>query len=106
MSYCDQKGANPLNSSCYMWWDSIPLCPNGSEEDIPRLDITCIEVMEKILSLNSLACQESALHGLGHWAYAYPKRVSKIITTYFRQSKRKHADLREYAEKARRGMVQ
>jgi hypothetical protein len=35
--------------------------------------------MEHTLWLNSLACQESALHGLGHWQALYPEQVAGIV---------------------------
>jgi hypothetical protein len=35
--------------------------------------------MATVLDLESLACTESALHGLGHWHRAYPERVEGLI---------------------------
>jgi hypothetical protein len=34
---------------------------------IARLDRAALDVMADALALDAIACQESALHGLGHW---------------------------------------
>lgn len=96
---------NPLNSVCFMWWDIIPLYGKSGQPEREVLDPYCIEVMERTLRLNSIACQEAALHGLGHWAYAYPEKVQPIIDAYLAREKNLPPDLREYALDARRGMV-
>jgi hypothetical protein len=38
--------------------------------------------MEHILGLGSLACQESALHGLGHWQRQHATEVARIIDAF------------------------
>ncbi|MEQ8674821.1 MAG: hypothetical protein RLP44_18135 [Aggregatilineales bacterium] len=96
---------NPLNSICYMWWDVIPLYGKSGDPNREVLDPCCIEVMERTLQLNSIACQESALHGLGHWARAYPEKVQPIIDAYLTREKNLLPDLRDYALAARRGAV-
>ncbi len=35
--------------------------------------------MARTLAIPHLACQEGALHGLGHWQRAYPDRVAAIV---------------------------
>jgi hypothetical protein len=39
------------------------------------LDVELLAVMKEILTLDSLACQESALHGLSHWRHHYSRFV-------------------------------
>jgi hypothetical protein len=82
LSHLDEPGANPLNLVCYMWWDLMPI--SGKPDDPARreLDDAILQVMESTLQLDSLACRESALHGLGHWQHAYPERVGEIIDSF------------------------
>ena len=62
------EGGNPLNRVCYMWWDLLPIGPSPQGTSRVAFDKTILDVMQKTLLLNSPACQEAALHGLGHWA--------------------------------------
>ena len=82
LSHLDEAGANPLNGICYMWWDIIPIY--GKPEDPARkeLDQAILQLMESTLQLDSIACRESALHGLGHWQRKYPERVGEIINNF------------------------
>ena len=96
---------NPLNSICYMWWDIIPLYGKSGEPEREVLDSYCVAVMERTLQLDSIACQEAALHGLGHWAHAYPKHITKIIDAYLERKPKLVGELREYALAAREGGV-
>lgn len=92
---------NPLNTTCHMWWDLFP------SWGTPRRDIddAALAAMISILELDSLACQESALHGLGHWQPAYPDRVGAAIEGLLRSSRHRD-ELRAYAAAAQRGCVQ
>src|SRR5829696_3153302 len=64
LSHRDWAGAAPLNSICYMWWDIMPVYGGPEPQDRERLHVATLDTMGTILSLDSLACQESALHGL------------------------------------------
>lgn len=76
-----QDGTNPLHHVCYIWWDVLPLHyltdkhPDGEE-----LDHAIITVLRRILELDSVACQESALFALADWQ-RYPE-VSKNIADF------------------------
>lgn len=96
---------NPLNSICFMWWDIIPLYGKSGDPSREVLDPHCINVMERTLRLKSIACQEGALHGLGHWKSAYPDRVVKIVDEYLAREIDIDSELREYALAARTGMI-
>ncbi|MBL8550435.1 MAG: hypothetical protein JNJ73_10645 [Hyphomonadaceae bacterium] len=86
----------PLNGFCYMLWDVSPLLSAS-----PRL---ILPVLKSALYNKNVACQESALHGLGHLAYRVPE-AGVIVDEYIRaQSPSGH--LRKYAEAAAAGMVQ
>jgi hypothetical protein len=97
--------ANPLNSICYMWWDIAPLYGKSGDPAREALDDAALEVMEKCLSLPAPACQEGALHGLGHWQHAYPERVTTAINAYLNASASLPPELVAYARNARRGCV-
>jgi len=65
LSHLDEKPESPLNSSCYMWWDIIPIHPSRQRPDWGEFDYHILEVMKAILQIPHDACRESALHGLG-----------------------------------------
>jgi hypothetical protein len=62
--------------------------------------------MEATLAIPHIACQEAALHGLGHWRCAYPERVEAIIGAFLARSRSLSAELEAYAKQARVGRVQ
>lgn len=82
LSHVDEPGANPLNLVCYMWWDLIPIYGKPDEPQRVALDAAILQVMESTLQLDSIACREAALHGLGHWQHEYPERVGAIIDAF------------------------
>ena len=91
-------GADPLNTVCYMWWDIFPV---GRWEAAPlELAPSFLSVMETTLELPSPACQESALHGLGHWSRYYKERCQNIISAFLQRHEQLRPELREYAARA------
>lgn len=95
--------ARPLNTACYMLWDMDGVeCPaiNG---DVDMLDAS-LDVLSFALDTNNWACQESALHGLGHLAMSHGKQTAPVIQTCLRR-RPLPAELRAYAERALRGCV-
>ena len=103
--HLDEPGANTLNSICYMWWDIFPACGHpASPSEIEAYD-ELLAVMQRILALDSLACQESALHGLGHWQMYYPEVVRPAIEDFLARAEMRQ-ELRAYAEHAWHGYVQ
>lgn len=105
LSHLDEPGASPLNMVCYMWWDIIPIGAQPNDPDHAGLDREILAVMESTLHLDSVPCQESALHGLGHWQHYYPQRVGEIIDTFLQNQKTLREELRAYAMSAARGCV-
>ena len=88
LSHLDRDGttpSNPLNTVCYMWWDILPIFGRPAEPAHAGVPDACLEVMRLTLDLDSDACRESALHGLGHWHDAYPRRVETIIDTFLQR---------------------
>jgi hypothetical protein len=83
LSHLDERGASPLNSACYMWWDiiAIPRCrPSGNPKCI-KFDAEVLGVLGRLLAIPHDACRESALHGIGHWSIEFP-RVADIIDEF------------------------
>lgn len=102
----DSEQVNALNRTCYMWWDIIPLYGKAGKPNRDVLDEHCLDVMEKTLKLDSIACQESALHGLGHWRSAYPEHVHQVISDFLNRTKDIDEALKNYALNARDWYVQ
>ncbi len=105
LSHLDEPGAGPLNSVCYMWWDIIPLSGQPDNPEGSEIDRAILGVLESTLQLDSVACRESALHGLGHWQHDYPQRVAEIIDTFLQSQRGLPEALRAYARNAYRGHV-
>lgn len=97
--------ANPLNMVCYMWWDIVPFFGQPAKPEQREWDMLLLDVMRRTLQLESDACREGALHGLGHWQYQYPEEVQRIVDDFLWR----HPDLRpgliSYAKSARGGYV-
>lgn len=106
LGHLDEPGANPLNSVCYMWWDILPICGQPEDPGRNEMDREILGVLESTLQLESDACRESALHGLGHWQPYYPEQVTAIIDAFLQsQEGGLREELRVYARNAYRGCV-
>jgi hypothetical protein len=106
LSHLDEPGAVPLNSACYMWWDIIPLLGQPGVASRKAIDHAALEVMADTLTMDSIACQESALHGLGHWQLYYPSEAMQIIDVFLSGNRNLRPELINYAKSARCGCVQ
>jgi hypothetical protein len=105
LSHLDERGANPLNRVCYMWWDLFPTWGHPESPTEALVDAELLMVMQSVLALDALACQESALHGLGHWHLNYPAEAEEAIDVFLKRQPRLDPRLRQYAFSARRGCV-
>lgn len=105
LSHLDEPGASPLNLVCYMWWDILPIIGQPANPDQVALDQEILGVMESTLQLGSIACQESALHGMGHWHSQYPLQVTKVIDLFLQNQNGLRKELRTYALAADRGCI-
>ena len=97
-------GERPLNSACYMWWDLLRVAPLRRVPGRAAMDDAALAVMRHALQLDAIACHESALHGLGHWAGGYPAEVQTAIDAFLERGD-VHPAIREYARHAREGHV-
>jgi hypothetical protein len=105
LSHCDWVGAAPLNSICYMWWDVMPVYGGPKAQDQAALHRAALETIEAIIGMDSMACQESALHGLGHWHYQYPAETEAIVDRFLASHEHLPEKLRVYAGSARCGCI-
>ncbi len=88
-----------------MRWDLFPTWGQRESSTEAVVDAELLAVMQRVLALNSLACQESALHGLGHWQRRCPAVVEETIDMYLKHELGLDPRLRQYAFSARRGCV-
>lgn len=98
-------GANPLDTICYMWWDTYPLGGNPADAAGDRLHHAALDVMARTLSLESDACRENALHGLGHWSLHYGDETARIIDAFLARTPGLRPELHRYALAARGGCI-
>jgi hypothetical protein len=105
LSHLDEPGAGPLNLVCYMWWDILPVAGNPDDPARKEMDQALLQVMDAALQLDSIACQESALHGLGHWHLHYPNLVEEIIQGFLQRNTVLAENLETYALSALKGCV-
>jgi hypothetical protein len=99
------SGLSVLNDICFMWWHVLPVHGEPNDPRRIKIDQAVLAVLREILSMDSLACQESALHGLGHWSYYYRTKVRPIIENYLAHMP-DNPTLRAYATLAADGSVQ
>jgi len=105
LSHIDERGANALNSSCFMWWDLLrfTLWTNSTS-----LNAEIIATLSLILTIPHDACREGALHGIGHLRHNYPEyeqQLSGIIDELLAGTPGLRPELIAYAEQARRGEI-
>ena len=99
------EAGQPLNTCCYMWWDEFPCIALPDDPDRELLNGAALDVMRRTLRLDSPACQEAALHGLGHWSRYHPTEVEAAIDGYLADGREKRLELIAYAQSARCGCV-
>jgi hypothetical protein len=105
LSHLSETEAASLNGVCYMWWDGFPCLALAGDPNLPTMQETALRAMARILGFKSLACQESALHGLGHWQRDHDRQVSAIIDGFLDANPDIDTRLIRYANSARCGCV-
>lgn len=99
------SAANPLNDTCYMWFDLIGL-DHLDKRPLPgRRLAVAVETLGRILAIPHIACQESAIHGLGHVAQADPAMARPALDRILRGGQGVPSELRAFAEAAREGRM-
>lgn len=105
LGHLSREGDSPT-FACYMWWDVIPIVPEMGHPEQELINDVVIEVLQQILRIDSEACMESALHGLGHWQIFLPQRTEPIVLDFLKSRENISNDLRSYAKGALYGQVQ
>ncbi|HEX6014034.1 MAG TPA: hypothetical protein VFY87_20010 [Geminicoccaceae bacterium] len=105
LSHRGEADAGTLNCVCYMWWDGFPCLALPDDPHRAALHQAALRTMERTLALDSPACQESALHGLGHWQRDHPGEVAATVDAFLAASPDLDPRLSAYARAARCGCV-
>lgn len=106
LGHLSEVPEQPLNMLCYMWWDIIVLEETGDSRLDREFFEALIEAMGRILAIPQAACQEGALHGLGHWGEHAPARAEALIDAYLAENRAARPELVAYARAARTGCIQ
>ena len=95
----------PLNGVCYMWWDTVPALAAPDDPNHKPMNAAMLDLWRHALSLDSIACQESALHGLGHWSFHDKAAVASIVDAYLKAHHNLSPELVAYAKAAKSGCI-
>jgi hypothetical protein len=76
-----------------------------SELRYPEIDKEAVKTLARIIEIPSIACQQSALHGLGHLVYDAHLGCD-VVQKYLDDHPDLRSDVRKYAEQALQGKVQ
>ncbi|HKP24229.1 MAG TPA: hypothetical protein VJV39_10210 [Dongiaceae bacterium] len=106
LSHLSEPGGNRLSYICFMWWDLAPFGATSRQRHPDPTHDACLDVMRATLRLSNPACQESALHGLGHFAHAYREFTAATIDAYLAANPKLRPELVRYAQAARSGCIQ
>ena len=105
LRHLDESGSSTLNSACFMWWDLLPLDESDGPEALPAsMRGEVLAVLSELLEIPHDACQESALHGLGHWALWHAE-ARGVIERFIDRSEGLRVELVAYARMARTGCI-
>jgi hypothetical protein len=95
-----------LEMICYMFWDVACFGGQPGEREGNLFEDAVLDVLEDTLHLDHAACQESAIHGLGHRVTRHPDRAPAVLDRWLRTGHARDPRLRPYAESARSGCIQ
>lgn len=108
LGHLSESGGSSINGAVYMMWDMdcLPGRPDSSDPDSEAMADLVFEVLACALDLDQPACQESALHGLGHLHTWYPSRVRAVIQPRIAGRRFARRELIDYAKQAIEGAIQ
>lgn len=95
-----------LEMICYMFWDVACFGGAPGEREGNLLEDAVLDVLEDTLAFENAACQQGAIHGLGHRVRRHPERAPKILDHWLRTGNPRDPRLRAYAEAAKTGCIQ
>ena len=105
LGHVSEQGGR-LEMICYMFWDVAVFGGPPGEREGNLFEDAVLDVLEDTLYLEHAACQESAIHGLGHRIARHPDRALAILDRWLRTGPCRDPRLRRYAEAARTGCIQ
>ena len=92
--------------ACYMFWDVACFGGPPGQREGNLFEDAVLDVLEDVLRMEHAACQESAVHGLGHRVGRHPERAPAILRKWLRGGAIRDERLRVYAEAAATGCIQ
>lgn len=105
LGHLSEQGGR-LEMICYMFWDVAVFGGPPGEREGNLFEDAVLDVLEDALYLEHAACQESAIHGLGHRVRRHPDRAPAVLNRWLRSGPLRDPRLRPYAEAARTGCIQ
>ena len=96
---------NPLDGAVYMLWDMDCLEGAAMINKEEHLVGPIFSVLEEALNCKTVACQISALHGLGHLQEDNVKRVKSLIQPFIERNQAAMPWVEAYAREAIKGCV-
>lgn len=88
---------DPINTCCFLWWEDYPGSSAIPLSEGRPLRVGALEAMEAIWqSSASVACRESAIHGIGDWAPAWGQSAVCLLRRI--ATEESNGDLRSYAK--------
>ncbi len=99
----EQEGR--LEMIAYMFWDIAAFGGVEGTRNGNLLEDAVLETLDDILHIDHAACQEGAIHGLGHRFPRHPERVPAILRTFLRRGPIADDRLVPYAESAMSGCI-
>jgi hypothetical protein len=105
LGHLSEQGGR-LEMICYMFWDVAAFGgPPGTREG-NLLEDAVLDVLEDVIRLPHAACQESAIHGLGHRVGRHPERAPAVLERWLRLDLARDPRLVDYARYACSGCIQ
>src|SRR5688572_14808109 len=95
-----------LEMICYMFWDVACFGGPPGDREGNLFEDAVLDVLEDVLAIEHAACQESAIHGLGHRIGRHPERAPAILDRWLTAGRERDPRLWGYASAARTGCIQ
>lgn len=95
-----------LEMICYMFWDVAVIGGAPGTREGNLIEDAALDVLERIARMPHAACQESAIHGLGHRVRRHPERGPQALERWLRLDVARDPRLLDYARYARSGCIQ
>lgn len=105
LGHLSEQGGR-LDMVCYMFWDIACFGGAAGDREGNLLEDAVLDVLDDALHLDHAACQESAIHGLGHRVGRHPHRAPAILEGWLKTVRARDPRLNDYARAARGGCIQ